>query len=217
MSTELFDGNAHLTADEKALIKATQGNRRRCRSASPAGSGRWRRRSRRPQHALGPNAPDAGCAQRILWRSSRSCSPPEQVFLRSTRMRANRITLISRCTTPFWGRTSRWSKPFSAAGADLNAITTDGNTPLNLAVRRGNLSLMKLLIERGAALTKFSRQKFYPPLCVVSHSDIPWEIKPAMVEMLLNARRRSQRSRRAEYYGAPIVDRRSRRGKPPPH
>jgi hypothetical protein len=73
------------------------------------------------------------------------------------------------------------------AGADVNALTDDGNTPLNMAIRRGNPELMRLLIQRGAAVTKFSRKRFRPPMLAVAESEVPFSLKPALIGLLLQA------------------------------
>jgi ankyrin len=41
--------------------------------------------------------------------------------------------------------------------ADINALASDGYTPLFLAVRRGHTDMIKLLLERGASVNAKSR------------------------------------------------------------
>jgi ankyrin repeat protein len=73
------------------------------------------------------------------------------------------------------------------AGADINALTDDGNTPLNMAIRRGDLELTQLLVRRGAAVTKFGRKRYRPPVLAVAEAQIPLSLKPAMIGLLLQA------------------------------
>ena len=186
MSTELWDGNAHLSPDEKALIEACKktGDAAEVRRLLAAGVGVDIRDGHNMPWDQTPLmlAAHNGFLEivQILLAAGASVSTVDKDSGESDHAHQPLHHAVL-------GQNMAVVEAILAAGADINALTTDGNTPLNKAIYKGNLSLMKLLIDRGAAVKKFSRKKFYPPLCMVSHSHISWENKPAMVEMLLKA------------------------------
>jgi uncharacterized protein len=75
-----------------------------------------------------------------------------------------------------------------AAGADINAITTFGATPLIKAVTSNNPAVINVLIERGAKLNlKPRRKRFAPPLFHAVSAGIPPADMLNLVEILLKA------------------------------
>jgi len=55
-----------------------------------------------------------------------------------------------------------------AAGARADALTSDGEAPLNIAIRYGHLKAIRFLIRHGAKLKMDPKTKHYPPLCTAA-------------------------------------------------
>ena len=84
------------------------------------------------------------------------CSAPEEGRARQRRQPLRREPAEPRrCAWP----TSRSTGMLLEAGADANVANEDGQTPLMLAARTGNVALAKLLVQHGADV---NRRERYP-------------------------------------------------------
>jgi ankyrin repeat protein len=74
------------------------------------------------------------------------------------------------------------------AGADPNALTTFGNTPLNLAIRENTIEVARLLLERGAsAKLKPGRKRYIAPLYAAADAQISSVAVVQFFKLLLDA------------------------------
>jgi ankyrin repeat protein len=182
----MWDGNAQLSADEKALIQAAKetGDCAEVRRLLAAGVG-----------------VDVRDGHNMPWDQTPLMLAAHNGFLEIVRILLAAGASVSAVDKnagesegehqplhhAVFGQNRATVEAVLDAGADVNAITDDGNTPLNMAIRRGDLELMRLLVERGAAVTKFSRKRFRSPVLAVAESKIPLSLKPAMIGLLLQA------------------------------
>lgn len=182
----MWDGNAHLSDDEKALIKAVKetGDAAEVRRLLAAGIG-----------------VDIRDGHNMPWDQTPLMLAAHNGFLEIVQLLLAAGASLSAVDKnagesegehqplhhAVLGQNRAVVEALLDAGADVNALTNDGNTPLIMAIQRGNLDLMRLLVERGAAVTKFSRKRFRPPLRAVSDYSLPWAVKPAIVAFLLQA------------------------------
>jgi ankyrin repeat protein len=182
----MWDGNAHLSADEKALIKAAKetGDAAEVRRLLAAGVGV----DTRDGHNMPSDQTPLMLAAKngfleiveILLAAGANVSAIDK---RSGEIEGDRQPLHY----AVMGQNRAIVEAILKAGADVNALTSGGDTPLNTAIGRGNLELMQLLVGRGAAVAKFNRRRFQPPLVAVATAQIPLEAKPAMIDSLLKA------------------------------
>jgi ankyrin repeat protein len=182
----MWDGNAHLSVDEKALIKAAKetGDAAEVRRLLAAGVG--------VDIRDGHNMPADQTP--LMLAAKNGFLEIVQILLAAGGSVAavdKRAGEIEGDHTPLHyaveGQNRAVVEAILNAGADVNALTSGGSTPLNAAIARGNLELVQLLVERGAAVANFSRKRFRPPLLAVVSAQIPIEAKPALIEFLLKA------------------------------
>jgi ankyrin repeat protein len=182
----MWDGNAHLSADEKALIKAAKetGDAADVRRLLAAGVGVDTRDGHNMPADQTPLMLAARNAfleiVRVLLDAGASVSAADK---RQGEVEGEHQALHYAVV----GQNRAVVEAILDAGADVNALTSGGDTPLNFAIRRGNLELMQLLVERGAAVVKFGRKRYQPPLLAVAGADVPPAAKPALIEFLLKA------------------------------
>lgn len=74
-----------------------------------------------------------------------------------------------------------------SAGADVNALNTFGDTPLNRAIQENNLDAARLLLKRGATVNLKSKRRCRPPLCAAGRAEIPPPAIRDFVLLLLEA------------------------------
>ena len=182
----MWDGNAHLSADEKALFKAAKetGDAAEVRRLLAAGVGV----DTRDGHNMPADQTPLMLAARngfleivrVLLDAGASVSAVDK---RQGEIEGEHQPL--HCAV--MGQNRAVVEATLDAGADVNALTSGGDTPLNFAIRRGNLELMQLLVERGAAVVKFGRKRYQPPLLAVAGAEVPLSIKPALIDFLLKA------------------------------
>jgi ankyrin repeat protein len=182
----MWDGNAHLSADEKALIKAAKetGDAAEVRRLLAAGVGV----DTRDGHNMPSDQTPLMLAAKngfleivgILLAAGASVSAIDK---RSGEIEGDRQPLHY----AVMGQNRAVVEAILNSGADVNALTSGGDTPLNTAIGRGNLELIRLLVERGAAVAKFNRKRFQPPLLAVASAQIPLEAKPSLIDFLLKA------------------------------
>ena len=185
MSTELFDGNAHLTSDEKALINATKetGDVAEVRRLLAAGVG--------VDICDGHNMP---------WDQTPLMLAARNGFLEIVQILLAAGASVSAVDKNI-GESEGRNQPLHHAvaggnidvvkailddGADINALTTEGNTPLNRAIEKDNVPVAKLLIDSGAAVKQLSR-KHSPPLYTACSGSVAIAHRLQWFEFLLAA------------------------------
>jgi ankyrin repeat protein len=182
----MWDGNAHLSADEKALIKAAKetGDAAEVRRLLAAGVGV----DTRDGHNMPADQTPLMLAARngfleivrVLLDAGASVSAVDK---RQGEIEGEHRALHY----AVMGQNRAVVEAILDAGADVNALTSGGDTALNVAIGRGNLELMQLLVERGAAVVKSGRKRYQPPLLAVAGADVPFGAKSALVDFLLKA------------------------------
>ena len=148
-TNEPFDGNAHLSSDEKALIKAAKetgdvAEVRRLLAAGVPVDTLDRHNMPWDQTAL-MLAAHNGFLEivQLLLAAGASVSAVDQNIPESEQKNQPLHHAVK-------GQNIAVVEAILDAGADINALTTDGKTPLNMAIRKDNLPLAKLLTSRGA-------------------------------------------------------------------
>jgi ankyrin repeat protein len=72
------------------------------------------------------------------------------------------------------------------AKADPNALTTFGNTPLNLAIANDNFDSARMLLAHGASVRlKLGRKWYLPPLYAAVDTELSWSSIRKWVTILL--------------------------------
>jgi ankyrin repeat protein len=182
----MWDGNAHLSQDERALIRAAKetGDCAEARRLLAAGVG-----------------VDIRDGHNMPWNQTPLMLAAHNGFLELAQILLAAGASVSAVDKnagesegehealhhAVLGQNRAVVEAILDAGADINALTDEGNTPLNMAIRRGDLELVKVIVRRGAAVTKFGRKRYRPPLYVAAETEMPSVARRAIIEFLLKA------------------------------
>jgi ankyrin repeat protein len=182
----MFNGNAHLSTDEKNLIKAVKetGDAAQVRRLLAAGVGV----DTRDCHNMpSEQTPLMLAAKRgfleiveILLSAGASVSAIDKT-------QGEIVGDHQPLHYAVMGQNRAIVEAILNAGADVNALDSDGDTPLNSAVAGGNLDLVQLLLDRGAAVTKFGRKRYTPPLLTAAGAKTSRAAKLAIINLLLKS------------------------------